>query len=378
MTGKTETTNETITKKTSARNSALRVLIVAPAEPLVGGQAVQAVRLRERLRTENDLQIRLQPINPQLPGFLQKLQEIKYIRTFVNSVFYVFALLTQIPFHDIIHIFSAGDTSFVLATTPAVLIAKLFGKKAILNYRHGGAEEHLSKWRRSAVPTVGLFDKIVVPSGFLVGVFAEFGFTAQPIFNFVNTDKYIFRERNPLRPVFLSNRNFEPLYNVGCILRAFRAIQNRFPEAELIVAGDGEEREKLVELAVELNLKNVEFVGRIPQEQMPALYDRADIYLNSPNIDNMPGSIIEAFAAGTPVVSTNVGGIPFIVDNGENGLLVEKNDHENMARQAIRLLENPETAQKIIANARGECQKYSWKNVRRQWLDLYAQLGEKS
>jgi Glycosyltransferase len=360
----------------SVKSRVLRVLIVAPAEPLIGGQAVQALRLCEKLSAEDFLQIRLQPINPQLPPIFRKLQQPKYLRTFVTSIAYIFALLTQIPFYDIVHVFSAGDTSFVLATTPAVLVAKLFRKKTILNYRHGGAEEHFLKWRRTALPTARLFDRIVVPSGFLVEVFGKFGFSAEAIYNFVNTESYRFRLRNPLRPIFLSNRNFEPLYNVGCILRAFRIIQNRFPEARLIVAGDGEERAKLEKLARELDLKGVEFVGRVPQKEMPALYEQSDIYLNSPNIDNMPGSIIEAFAAGSVVVSTDVGGIPFVVQDGETGFLVGTNDHRAMAEKAIFLLENPEVARTVTENARREVEKYSWRSVREKWLALYSQISE--
>lgn len=352
----------------------IRVLLVAPARPLVGGQAVQAARLVENLGAEENLNIGFVPINPQLPSVLNQLQKIKYVRTVVTSLAYIFKLLTTVPKYDIVHIFSAGDSSFLIAPTPAVLIAKLFGKRTILNYRHGGAESHLQNWKHSAAPIIKLFDKIVVPSNFLVEVFSKFGFAAQSVFNFVDTNKYLFRERRLLRPIFLSNRNFDALYNVSCILRAFGLIQHKFPDARLIVAGDGEEKERLKNLAEELQLKNVECLGSVSPDEMPALYDRADIYLNSPNVDNMPTSLIEAFACGLPVVSTNAGGISLIVENNVTGILVEKNDHEAMARASIGLLENAEYAQKIITSAHAECAKYSWNSVREKWLELYRQL----
>lgn len=350
----------------------LKILIVAPALPLVGGQTVQAQRLLEKFQTETDLEVDLQPINP---PFLPKLQKIKYVRTFLTSIKYIFDLFVKIPRYDVIHIFSASYFSFLLAPTPAVLIAKLFRKKTILNYRSGEAEDHLRRWK-SAIPIIHLFDKTIVPSGYLVDVFAKFDLKAETIFNFVDTSKFVFRERNPLKPVFLSNRNFDELYNVGCVLRAFSIIQKEFPEAKLIVAGDGAEKEKLLHLAKELDLKNVEFVGRISPERMPEFYNQADIYLNSPNIDNMPNSIIEAFAAGMPVVSTNAGGIPYICKSGETALLVETEDFEGLAREAVRLLEDNELAQKIIANANQECVKYSWENVREKWLKTYRKCSE--
>lgn len=358
----------------TATKKAPRVLIVAPGLPLVGGQSVQAARLLSNLKSENSVKVELQPTNPR---FLPGLQKIKYVRTIVTGVKYISDLFKKIPHFDIIHIYAAGDTGFLISTTPAIVAAKLFGKKTILNYHHGGAEEHLKTWRRTALPTVKLFDRIVAPSGFLVDVFAKFGLKAQAIFNVVDTENYRFRERKFLRPVFLSNRNFDALYNVGCILRAFALVQKRFPDAELIVAGDGFEHEKLKKLARDLELKNTEFLGSVAQDAMPQLYDRADIYLNSPNIDNMPSSVIEAFAAGTPVVSTDAGGIPFIVEHGETGLLVAKKDHEALAKEAMRLLENQELAQKIIAKARREVLKYSWENVRAEWLALYEELASR-
>ncbi|MBX5480171.1 MAG: glycosyltransferase family 4 protein, partial [Pyrinomonas methylaliphatogenes] len=99
------------------------------------------------------------------------------------------------------------------------------------------------------------------------------------------------------------------------------------------------------------------------------------IFLNSPNVDNMPNSIIEAFAAGTPVVTTDAGGIPYIVTHERTGLLVPKNDHEKLAASAIRLIEDQELASRIIANARDECRKYVWENVRHDWLNLYERLA---
>lgn len=349
----------------------IKVLMVAPALPIIGGQTVQAARLLEKFHEEPGVQVDLQPINP---SFFPRLQKIKYVRTVLTSIKYITDLLVKIPRYDVAHIFSASYYSFLLAPTPAVLIAKLFGKKTILNYRSGEAADHLQTWKRSAIPTVRLFDAVVSPSGYLVDVFAGFGLKSQAIFNFVNTERYRFRERKPLRPVFLSNRNFESHYNIGCTLRSFAMIQKNIPEARILVVGDGVEKAKLHQLAEELNLRNIEFLGAVPPEKMPEIYERADIYLNSPNIDNMPNSVIEAFSCGLLVISTNAGGIPYIVENEKTGLLVEINDHAALARAAMKILESDESAQKIIAEARRECVKYTWENVRGEWLKIYQEL----
>jgi glycosyltransferase involved in cell wall biosynthesis len=141
------------------------------------------------------------------------------------------------------------------------------------------------------------------------------------------------------------------------------------------VAGGGSQRASLESLARDLKLRNVEFRGRIPPEKMHTLYDEAHIFLNSSNIDNMPGSILESFASGLPVVSTNAGGIGFIVSHEKNGLLVPRNDHDAMASCAIRLLESPELAASIARNAYEESSAYTWPGVRDAWLATYARLA---
>lgn len=350
----------------------LKVLIVAPALPLVGGQAVQAARLVEKFCDEPTVTVDLQAVNP---IFLPALQKIKYVRTVLTTVRYLFDLLVRVRRYDVIHIFSASYFSFLLGPTPAVLIATLYGKRTILNYRSGEAEDHL-KSSSLAVSIIRLFDLVITPSDYLVEVFAKFGLKARPIFNFVNAEEYGHGRRDTVKPVFLANRNLEPLYNVGCVIKAFSLIQKRHENASLTIAGDGSEKEKLCRLAEDLGLKNVEFVGPVPQTEMPALYAKADIYLNASNIDNMPNSVIEAFAAGTLVISTNAGGIPYVVTDGENGFLVERDDHKAMSEKAINVLENNDLAQKIIANAYTESSKYTWENVRSKWIELYRELAD--
>jgi L-malate glycosyltransferase len=353
----------------------IRLLLVAPALRILGGQAVQANYLLEHLSREPHFEVSFVPHNPRLPGPLRVLQSIKYVRTIVTSLVYCINLLIQVPKHDIVHTFSASYLSFLLAPTPAILIARLFGKKVVLNYRSGEAEDHLRTWPRTAVPIMKLADKLIVPSQYLVNVFSKFGLRASTVANIIDPTRFRFRERRPLLPIFLSNRNLYPLYNVACILRAFARIQQKFPEAKLIIAGDGSQRISLELLVRELKLQNVEFRGRIAPNKMNKLYDEAHIFLNSSNIDNMPGSILESFASGTPVVSTSAGGIRCILTHGRTGLLVPRNDHEAMAAWAIRLLESPELAAFIARNAYEECPIYTWPAVRESWLAAYVRLA---
>ena len=338
---------------------------------IVGGQAVQAVRLIEHLKHEPSVAVDFLPVNPRLPGALRKLQAIKYVRTVTTSLLYWWKLFTTIPSFDVIHIFSASYFSFLLAPTPAIVVARLFGKRIVLNYHSGEAEDHLRRWPRTSIPMLKKTDEIVVPSPYLVRVFAKFGLPAKAIFNVIDFAQLRFRERDTLRPVFLSNRNLEAHYGVDVVLRAFALIQQRFPDAALKVAGDGPCREAIHQLAAELQLRNVEFVGSVTRERMAELYNEADCFLNGSRIDNQPLSILEAFASGLPVVTTNAGGIPDVVTDGVTALLVEMDDYAALARAAVNLLEHPEIAARLINEARKECRRYTWEAVRAQWLKAY-------
>lgn len=355
----------------------LRVCVVAPSLDILGGQAVVAQRLLERLRTDPSLEVSFIPHNPRLPGPLRALQRVKFVRTAVTSVAYLALLLRKLRDVDVVHVFSASYFSFILAPTPAVLVGRLYGKRVILNYRSGAAFDHLSTWPRSTLPIFRRADLVVVPSGFLVDVFAKFGLRATAVPNFVEVDAMPYRRRARVRPRFLANRNFAAHYNVGCVLRAFGRIQASVPEAHLTVAGDGQQRQQLHALARELGLRNIEFVGQVPPKRMSALYEQADVYLNAPNVDNMPNSVVEAFAAGLAVVTTRAGGIPYIVTHEANGLLVDCEDHEALATAALRLFSEPELAVRLADRARSDVlSKYTWAAVQSGWRSAYGLAGE--
>jgi glycosyltransferase involved in cell wall biosynthesis len=275
---------------------------------------------------------------------------------------------------DVIHVFTASYSSFLLTAWPAILAGKLYGKKIILNYHGGRAEDHLKRSPLVSRRTICSADLLVVPSRYLEEVFARLGLRARVVPNFIEIERFPFRERRPLRPVFLSARHLEPHYNVECALRAFGLIQARLPAARLIVAGQGSQRSELELLAHKLNLRNVEFTGQKDHEEMGALYGLADILLNSSEVDNQPLSVIEAFASGMPVIATRVGGVPYLVKDRETGLLVERGDHHAMAKAALELLADEELAVRIARNALRESREYSWNRVRDGWLEVYGEL----
>jgi glycosyltransferase involved in cell wall biosynthesis len=348
----------------------IRVLLVAPSMDILGGQAIQAQSLLAQFRQEPSLAVDFLPINPRLP---EPLASVRYLRTLCRLLLFLPTLLLRVPRYHIIHVFAASYWSYSLWTLPTVLAGRFFRKKVVVHYHSGEAEDHLAHWR-SAVPSLMLADEIVAPSKYLVDVFARFGLRSRAIFNILDTSRLRYRRREHVRPVFLTNRGLEPVYNVACVLRAFQIIQQRYPDASLTVAHDGSCRAQLESLARELGLRNTRFAGCVAQETMAELYDAADMYLMSPDMDCMPGSILECFASGLPVVATKAGGVPFIVKHEQTGLLVGCGDHQALADCAMWLLEDQELAWILGERARQECEKYKAEPVRQEWVRLYRRL----
>lgn len=354
----------------------LRVCIVAPSMRILGGQAIQAQRLMEHLSRTPGIEVGFVAHDPKLPGPLSVLQRIRYIRTVVNAVTYVATLLLRVPRYDVVHTFSAAYWSYFLAPMPAIVIGRLFGKGVILNYRSGELEDHLERWGKLAVGTMGLATRIVTPTPYLTGVYARFGLEADVIPNYLDVERLEYRTRENMRPVFLINRLFEPLYNYPCSLEAFRLIQEAVPDASLIIAGYGPLKNDILGWIEEKNLRNVSFRGKVSHNEMMRLYEEADIYLNSPDLDCFPGSILDAFAMGLPVVTTNAGGIRHIVEHDRTGWMVECGDAVGLATGALKLLRNPDRARQLAEAGRAELEKrYVWAAVGPQWEDMYAMVA---
>lgn len=348
----------------------LKIAIVAPSLRILGGQAIQADRLLRAWQDDPDVEAWLVPVNPLPPRPFRALLALKYIRTLVTELIYVPQLIRQLSRADVVHVFSASYTSFLLAPLPAIFVAKALGKPVVLNYRSGEAPDHLSRsWIARRV--IASVDRNVVPSQFLVDVFDSHGIAAEVVPNIVDTDRFCFRDRVPLRPRLLSTRNLDALYNVACTLRAFALVQARWPDASLTLVGGGSQERALRALAVELGLRNVLFAGRVAPDAIAGYYADHDIYIQSPDIDNMPTSILEAYASGLPVVSTDAGGIPTILRSGEHGLLAGVGDAAGLAACVASLLERPERALSMARAAHATCAGRAWPAVRGRWLDIY-------
>jgi glycosyltransferase involved in cell wall biosynthesis/peptidoglycan/xylan/chitin deacetylase (PgdA/CDA1 family) len=357
-------------RRDGARTDEVRVALIAASPDIVGGQSVQAQALAADLRNAGH-GVAFIPIDVRFPRGLRWIRRLPYARTLLNEALYIPSLL-RIARADVVHVFSASYWSFLLAPAPAILAAKLLRKPVVLHYHSGEADDHLTRWRRIVAPFLRLVDEIVVPSAYLQRVFASHGYQARVISNLIDTSQFQYRERAPLSPRLLSVRNLEDYYRVENTISAFARVKARFPDATLTIAGYGSREHQLRRLADGLGVNGIRFLGRIEPTALPAVYDDSDVFVNSSVVDNQPVSILEAFAAGLPVVSTPTGDIAAMLRDGEAGLLVKADDPCSMADAVTRLLENPELSLRLSRCAREEAERYTSRRVRDQWTALYA------
>lgn len=360
-------------RNASASRNGLRIALVAPSLELLGGQGIQACALAGALRKDGH-EVEFIPINPPFPSRLRWLRRYPYVRTLLNEALYLPSLLRLRSAH-VVHVFSASYWSFLLGPVPVILAARMLGKRIVLNYRSGEADDHLTRWGILVHPWLSLVDEIVVPSEYLRAIFARHGCRARVIRNVVDTSSFCYRERTSLSPRLLSARNLEPHYRVDNTIEAFALLKSRYPAATLTVAGSGSEEGRLRRLAASLGTGGICFMGQIERRAIPRLYADADIFVNSSVVDNQPGSVLEAFAAGLPVVSTPTGDITAMVRDGETGLLVPPDDPAAMAKAVTVLLEDPERALAITRRARQQVEGYTWAKVREEWANVYAGRG---
>ncbi len=350
----------------------MHIGLVGPLPPPFGGMANQTQQLAELLRSEG-LNVSLVQTNADYrPRWVTR---VPVIRAFFRLVPYVFALWQQAGRCHVVHVMANSGWSWHLFAAPAIWIARLRNTPVIVNYRGGEAETFVAGSARSVGVTMRQASALIVPSGFLKAVFARFNMPASIVPNIVD----IARFNNPTphrttRRHLLVARNLEPIYDNETAIRAFATVRRKYPDATLTIAGSGPSAQALHALAESLGLADaVAFVGRLDRDEMAQAYRNADIALNPSRVDNMPNSVLEALASGLPVVSTNVGGVPFIVNDEQTALLVPPESPEVMAAAILRLIDDATLSATLVDNGLAEVQKYTWQRV---WPLLFAVYGD--
>ena len=351
--------------------AAPRICIVGPLPPPSGGmanQCEQLVRLLGRDGIKVELVRNNAPVRPAWVG------RVPMLRALFRLVPYALSLWRAAGRSQVMHIFANSGWAWHLFAAPALLAARLRGTAVIVNYRGGYADSFLASAPGHVLRSLQRATLHVTPSPFLQRVFAKHGLQAEVVPNIIDLTRF---EPVPPRdfgsaPRIVVARNLEPIYDIATAIQALLLVRARFAEATLTVAGSGPELQRLQALVTKLGLNGaVSFTGRVENAAMPQLYAMADCVVNPSTVDNMPISLLEAFASGLPVVSTNAGGIPDMLAHDVSGLLVPVGDAQAMGREVCRVLQDRALATRLAAAGRTEAEKYAWPRVKAQWLSAY-------
>jgi len=214
--------------------------------------------------------------------------------------------------------------------------------------------------------------KNVAPSGYLKQAFENEGFTNVVLIpNAIEIEKYTFKNRTSLAPKLLWVRAFSTIYNPEMAVHVLQQLQKTYPEATLTMVGpdkDGSlQTTKKVAASLELPIT---FTGQLTKEAWWQLAVEHDIFINTTHFDNTPVSVLEAMALGLPVVSTAVGGIPYLITPDVNGKLVPDADTNAMVAAVTQLLQQPDQTQLLIQNARSFVAQMDWEVVKEMWVEV--------
>ena len=280
-----------------------------------------------------------------------------------------FSLLLKGIGYDIFHIHTCSNRGFFPAVV-GVMIGQILRKRLLVTYHGGDAAEFFDKHEKLVKSILLKTDINIVLSGFIGNVFRNHGLPYTIIPNILEFNPTFFRERPSLQPRFISIRALRPLYNIPCILKAFMIVKSQRPDASLTIVGDGISRNELETFVSVHSIEGVTFTGRVDNSKIPELLDRADIMLSAPRTDNMPVSVLEGFNSGLLVISSNVGGVPYMIDDGVNGLLYNYDDYEELAEKMIYACSHQKEAYAMIATAYAGLKEYSWQSIRDKYLKL--------
>lgn len=276
---------------------------------------------------------------------------------------------------DIVLIDTYSTIAFYFAWLSAWLCKRL-GIKYVPVLRGGNMPERME--HSEGMCRMLLSDSFtnVVLSPYLQNHVTAYGYKTTLIENNIDLRKYSFKQRENIQPKLIWVRSFDEIYNPRMAIRALQQLAKTYPDVSLVMVGpdkDGSMQDCMA-LAQEHNL-NVEFTDVLSKHEWTKLSEEADVFINTTNYDNVPISVLEAMALGLPVVSTNVGGIPFLIEDGVNGLLVPKGDVAAMAKAVVSLIENSGKTKGLSIQGRKYVEQYDWLVVKEKWNKMLATIN---
>lgn len=274
---------------------------------------------------------------------------------------------------DVVVLSVFSGPAFVMADVSSSVTSRL-GVPTVMVLHGGNLPVHRDRFPRWTRRVLARADATVAPSSFLAAAFADHEVGIIP--NLVDTELIPHRRRTTLRPRLLWMRTFHPVYHPELAVEALALVRRRHPDVRLTMAGQEKGSIEAVHAAVRARGVEdaVEVVGFLDEDGKRRAFEDHDLYLHTNRIDNTPVSLLEAAAAGLPIVGTAVGGVPDLVQDGEDALLVPSEDAAAMADAVDRVLTDPALAARLSDNGRRLAERSTWPVVRERWLEVFDRL----
>ena len=336
----------------------MKVLLIANYKSSIGGISGQVELLYKKLLKE---------------GVTARIFSMKY-NSFVRLFLPLMSCTAKLPIYSFfVNAFFPKRGALIMAGLylAGIMIGRLLNRRIILTYHGGEADVFFKRHPVLVNYFLRKTDVNIVLSGFIASIFEKHRIPYRIVSNILELDNKYFRERTAVRPCFISIRTLSPTYNIGCIIKAFEIVQKQIPTSELYIVGDGCSRKELEFMVEQKGIKNICFCGHVDNCEIYSYLNKADIFISSPVIDNQPMSVLEAFNAGLLVISSNVGGVPYMIENGRTGLLFESDNFIELSGKMLWAVNNQERVLKMTREAYKSLSYYSWENIKSNLLLFY-------
>jgi L-malate glycosyltransferase len=260
-----------------------------------------------------------------------------------------------------------GGPSFI-SEAAAILIGRFYRKRIICILRGGNLPFFAKEWPRWVAVVLSCAQQVVAPSSYLQVWARQIGVPALLIPNVIEIEKYKFVPRKHLAPKFLWMRTFHSIYNPLMALQAFEEIKRLYPDATMTMAGkEGPELAICREYVERRHLSGLEFAGMVEKDNVPQFAAKHDVWLNTNDVDNMPVTLIEMWALGLPVVTTDAEGILHLVRPNGDAIVVPRKQPKAMANACVALLNDPKLSNRLVWSGRRRAEACTWPELRLCW-----------
>ncbi|WP_406700192.1 glycosyltransferase family 4 protein [Singulisphaera sp. Ch08] len=272
--------------------------------------------------------------------------------------------------YSVAHVDVYSGAAFVWAEAVCIALRRA-GKPFVLTLHGGNLPAFARQWPGRVQRLLGAAAAVTTPSGYLCSEMSSYRDDILVLPNCIDLHAYRFRPRPQPSPRLVWLRAFHSMYNPELAPKIVKLLESDYPLVQLTMIGpdkgDGS-LERTQWSARELGVSHrINYPGGLPKSDIPALLDQYDVFLNTTDVDNTPVSVVEALACGLCIISTNVGGIPYLLDDGRDALLVPARDPHSMAAALRRLLTEPGLAARLSHQARAKAETLDWSAVLPKW-----------